>query len=761
MSCKNTGRVRFLKIWSFAHLWKSQAKFLAKGHIMGDFEGLQKGIFYQKLTGVRPDSDDLKQRIEETVSNLLEKETNADCPGMLLGQIQSGKTGAFIRVIALAFDNQYDIAIVLTKGTKALAKQTYERLKHDFWEFIRNDDVQTCDIMHLPDNLTRYERQKKLIIVVKKQTHNMTRIIKALVDTYPDLGQKRILIIDDEADNASVGYKVDPEDGVVQMNKIAKQISELREKVAKCNFLQVTATPYSLYLQPEEIRAESPEIVFKPIRPAFTILLPVYPEYIGGDYYFEESDNDNSVAFFIYEEVPREELETLRRQDRRSFRLEEALTSPRIRVLRSAVMNFIVGACIRRVQQENNGQKSRKYSFIVHTESSRASHAWQEDIVEQIKTLLAHCLTLNQSLLDSLLSQAFNDIKRSIEAMKLELPEFSKVKEKAYEIIRDDHIMIARVNSERQIEELLDESGQLRLRTPLNIFIGGQILDRGLTIDNLIGFYYGRRPNRYQQDTVLQHSRMYGRRPKDDLAVTRFYTARIIYDAMGRIHELDTALRRAFQQEAQNNGVIFLQTDSSNQIIPCSPNKILISTTTTLRPSKRMLPVGFQTGYKSYIKKTIDKIDTLIDALIPKDNPEGPFLIDLNVAQEILKDIFSTYEIDESIFIGDGLKAMRASMEFLSKNTENHEHECKIWCLVRKKRSISRFRDEGRRLENSPDTQKREGVIAKETAIDIPMLMLFRQAGEEENEWRGYPFWWPVLMTPQQTPTVVFANDTV
>jgi len=343
----------------------------------------------------------------------------------------------------------------------------------------------------------------------------------------------------------------------------------------------------------------------------------------------------------------------------------------------------------------------------------------------------------------------------------LKMPEFSSVKEKAYEIIRDDHIMIARVNSERQVEELLDESGQLRLRTPLNIFIGGQILDRGLTIDNLIGFYYGRRPNRYQQDTVLQHSRMYGRRPKDDLAVTRFYTARIIYDAMGRIYELDTALRLAFQQGAQNNGVIFLQTDSLNQIIPCSPNKILISTTTTLRPFKRMLPVGFQTGYKSYIKKTIEITDTFINTLIPKNDPEGPFLVDLEVAQKILKDIFSVYEIDESIFIGDGLKAMSASLEFLSKNTGNHEHRGKVWCLVRKGRSISRFRETGERFENSPDTPKHEGVIAKQAAIDIPILMLFRQDGEEEKKWRGCPFWWPVLMAPQQTPTIIFANDTI
>ena len=38
-----------------------------------------------------------------------------------------------------------------------------------------------------------------------------------------------------------------------------------------------------------------------------------------------------------------------------------------------------------------------------------------------------------------------------------------------------------------------------KLRTPLNIFIGGQVLDRGVTLANLIGFYYGRRPNKFNR----------------------------------------------------------------------------------------------------------------------------------------------------------------------------------------------------------------------------------------------------------------------
>ena len=55
--------------------------------------------------------------------------------------------------------------------------------------------------------------------------------------------------------------------------------------------------------------------------------------------------------------------------------------------------------------------------------------------------------------------------------------------------LAEGQLMITKVNSDNDIKNLLDDEGQLKLRTPLNVFIGGQILDRGITINNLIGFY--------------------------------------------------------------------------------------------------------------------------------------------------------------------------------------------------------------------------------------------------------------------------------
>ena len=50
-----------------------------------------------------------------------------------------------------------------------------------------------------------------------------------------------------------------------------------------------------------------------------------------------------------------------------------------------------------------------------------------------------------------------------------------------------EHMTISKVNSDEQIISMLDNTGQLRLRSPLNVFIGGQVLDRGVTLANLIG----------------------------------------------------------------------------------------------------------------------------------------------------------------------------------------------------------------------------------------------------------------------------------
>jgi len=338
-------------------------------------------------------------------------------------------------------------------------------------------------------------------------------------------------------------------------------------------------------------------------------------------------------------------------------------------------------------------------------------------------------------------------------------PSYEEVLEEVVTALKDDFLMITKVNSETEVEQLLDDNGELERTAPLNIFIGGQILDRGVTIKNLIGFYYGRRPRRFQQDTVLQHSRMFGYRLKEDLAVTRFYTALEIYSTMEKINEFDNALREAFEKEAQSAGVVFICKDPSNRILPCSPNKISISSTTTLTPYKRMLPVGFQTDYKTKMRSKLEELDKTIYRKVPAEDKNKPFLIELSMAQSIIDMIY-----DMLIFEHDrkwDIEALKASLEFLSKNSDNPKTQGKVWCLIRTGRKISRFKDYGETFSNAPDTPQDEGKIAKQVAIDIPMLILLRQEGLKEQGWMDSPFWWPVLVAPQKTRVVIFASELV
>lgn len=722
---------------------------------------LQRGHFYNTLTQNRKDDDELKAKIEITVTELLASDTSLKRPGIILGKIQSGKTRAFLGTIALAFDSGYDMAIILTKGTKALTEQTINRLHEDFGIFEEENKVQIHDIMLFPKNMVPYELNQKLIIVAKKETNNLKHVLNTLTNTYPDLKSKKVLIIDDEADFASVSFHKEKESGLIEQGKIAQQIDEIRTKVEMSDFLQVTATPYSLYLQPDnEVGGDG---LFPPKRPVFTVLLATHKDYVGGDYYFIESQNDESPAAHVYKEVPVEELEilkaskTLKRADRRSFKIEEVFTSSATKILRNSIMNFIVGGCVRRIQQETSGKKQDNYSLIIHTEQSRTSHAWQENIINQINKELIEIAKNNKVLFKQLVAEAYGDLRSSIELAGLTLPDLETVLTSVSNALVEGMLVVEKVNSDKDVKALLDSKGQLKLRTPLNIFIGGQILDRGITIKNLIGFYYGRNPKKFQQDTVLQHARMYGARSKEDLAVTRLYTTRSIYEVMRRIHEFDNALREAFLNGSHDNGVYFIRKDENNKLAPCSPNKILLSNVTTLKPYKRLLPIGFQTDYKTNIKKQIEELDQIILSLKTENSIA---LIPVEQALDILDRIRATLIDEEEGYQWD-LVSHKASLEYLSRNTKNDGHKGSVWVLIRNDRNNRRMREDGSRFIDAPDTSYVDSNIAKEKAIDIPILMLFRQNGEESHGWKGSPFWWPVAMAPKNTRTTIFASDTI
>ena len=278
---------------------------------------MTKGIF-QNLKDKQGFSQEQENCITDTIEKIKNANGNNDKPALLFGEIQSGKTKTFIGLIALAFDNNYDISIILTKSTKALSEQTVKRLENDFEDLIEDNKIIVFDIMALPNQL-RGILNRKLIFVVKKQKDNLSRLLK-LFENHTMLQEKKILIVDDEADYGTIGFKRDKtKDDGIATNVIMSKINSLRNKTFKdYTFVQVTATPYCLYLQPEGTSIINGN-EYLPNRPEITSIVPIHEKYIGGKYYFDNSEDESSPAYDLFVAVSEKELSSFNKKTKRAL----------------------------------------------------------------------------------------------------------------------------------------------------------------------------------------------------------------------------------------------------------------------------------------------------------------------------------------------------------------------------------------------------------------------------------------------------------
>lgn len=713
--------------------------------------------FYERLKQARggvgqAESRELEEVVQKTVKALETMETDTLRPVMLLGKIQSGKTRAFLGITAAAFDTGFDVAVVLTKGTRTLAKQTVNRIRKEFSVFRDAEELEVHDIMSVP-NLSEWEiEEQRLVLVAKKEKNNLRRLLELFTEKHPSLLGKRVLIVDDEADFASIRFTKKKGSDDIEQGRIADQIDELRRRLTRPAVLQVTATPYSLYLQPDGYDGVPTAYTFEPKRPAFTSLVPIHSGYVGGDHYFGDHDEDRP-EFYLWHAVTTDELDALKREDRRRIKTDQALTSTRNKALRKAMITFVVGACVRRLQQKATKDSLKRYAMIVHVETAKSAHKWQHQVAIEIADAMKQAAQARDKAFDRLVDDALADLSRSVAAEGLTLPPTADIHDEVRASFAKGAVVLEKVNSDADVEALLDENAELRLRTPFNIFIGGQILDRGITVPNLISFYYGRSPKRMQQDTVLQHARMYGNRPRPDLAVTRFYTTPDNYNALKNIHEFDSALRHAFETGAHERGVAFVLKESGSRVIPCAPNKILASKVVALKPGRAHLPIGFQTKSMTALRPFLAKLD----ALFPRKAVDGEDLI--SVPTELI--IQALDLIEQTLEFSDGYsfdwEACRAAVEYYTRIAP-HDTKGQCWLAVKTGRTLARMRSDGLRFSNAPHTYQDRALVHTGDG-DLPVLMFFRQEGREEDGWRNTPFYWPVLFAPANAKPSVFASS--
>lgn len=720
-------------------------------------------------------SPEMVKCIEDATNKLLDDSLDAERakrPVMLLGKIQSGKTRAFVGVMGLAFDRGIDIAVVYTKGTNALAQQTVSRMKEEFTNFKPSDNLdQPCtilvrDIMDMKANppTDREINSCKFVVVCKKE-HNNTRTVKTLFKTRPLLLTKRVIVIDDEADFGGISFK--RHEDMIERGKNAGHISDFINLMADCRSLLVTATPYSLYLQPEnEVKLVDGPV--RPLCPRSTVLVPIHPYYVGGKEYFIDSRNVDSMFHNLFHPVTEECLRVLGKRDRRY--LTNIATSPNLKDFRHAILQYLVGTAIRSLQECRNRKKYRS-SCIVHVDISRQTHEWQKNLIQvYLKHLEQNVFgsnpqdTVCETMIERIYQEFVDAFHAGVNEGRLNapwIPTLKETREQLDELFRQGEIYVQVVNSDEDVTALLDEKGQLDLRLTANIFVGGSILDRGITIQNLIGFIYGRSPRRMQMDTVLQHARMYGARNMADMAVTRFHTTNVLYGMLKRINDMDEELRRQFieaMKAGKDPETVFVLHDGKGGIVPCAASRLLITTTTTVAGGSRHLPIGFQTGPQSQIHRTIEAIDKLITTSpdYAHKDAEGFFKIDRATAISILRKIRTTYIYNRPVDENEGLEwdveEMISVLEWaLDQNQE-------LICLHREGRDMSRLRANGAFVD-APDDGHSDIAPSRRRAIDLPVLMLIKENGEEKQGWRGTPFYWPVLLIQKNVRPAIYGRE--
>ena len=718
--------------------------------------------------------------IRDMTGQLLKDGEDATQPCLLLGKVQCGKTDTFESIIGLCFDKGIDIAVVMTKGTRTLTNQTIQRLEKDFCYFKDRQIygqrviVTIYDILDLSrkGGLTDFQMENpsnKFIIVVKKEQTNLTYLIKLFENE--KMRNKKVLVCDDEADFASRNYY--EKKGETGLCAIADLIERFIKIPRYCRYLQVTATPYSLYLQPDGTIQLREGQEASPWLPRYTGLVPIHDKYVGGKQYYELSEDENSMYSCIFQNVSETCIEVL--SGRNEWYLETAAHSDNLSPLSYAIVSYMFSAAIRSIQFRKHTNEKYLSSCLIHCEIAKKNHRWQEDliigIIDELKNAILNKDNADLYILD-LENSAYNGLKtsnmlgRKEGLISEEFPSFIEVESEVKRILAYSDYVVKVVNSEvpGMVSTMLNEKGQLRLDNTLNFFIGGSILDRGITIDNMLCFFYGRDPKKFQMDTVLQHARMYGARDKEDMACMRFFTTEAIYDVLKTINSIDSMMYeylKAHPDTVRTDDFTSMVIGYDRRINASAKNKYTVANTKIIKGHQRILPVGFQTGDINEMREANQRIDELIENCddyqnVTEDNPF--FLMPCEVAAEIIQTITPTLkygsEYDNVSYLWDD-NEMLTTLEHCTFDTDGL-----IYCLKRTGRNMSRERDHSKgnttRWANAPDDGRNDLKPSREIAIDRPVLMLLGQTGLKENGWNDAPFYWPVFLVQKNVNEGIF-----
>ena len=442
--------------------------------------------------------------------------------GLVLGFVQSGKTANFTATIAKAADSGYRLFIVLSGVHNSLRRQTQlridEQLVDEFptrWVGLTDEHrdfgkpVKALPLLASPD--------LRLIAVVKKNVSRLTNLRDWLREAqkHGGLDSCPIMIIDDEADQASPNAAKDPE---LDRTRINQRITELLE-LPRVAYVGYTATPFAnILVNPADERDIYPR--------SFMYSLPKPPTYFGsrelfGQQVSEDEEAESDAAHDMIRIVPTTEAE--RHATKRLISEGVEVTHE----LGQAVTWFVLATSARRVRSG----VAKHSSMLIHTTMRVAPQlAYIDPIRAFVKQLGVDVAAGRTDLLRLMWEE--ETAKEPAQRHGVAPVTFDELEEELLATIDGLKVLADNgLSTDRLVYS--DEPATV-------IAVGGNTLSRGLTLEGLISSYFLRSSSTY--DTLLQMGRWFGYRSGyGDLP--RIWTTQDLADDFEFLADVEDSLR--------------------------------------------------------------------------------------------------------------------------------------------------------------------------------------------------------------------------
>lgn len=500
-------------------------------------------------------SRDIIDRLHKTTNEIMDDlgDPNSSEPfqrrGLLLGDVQSGKTSTYTAICNKAVDANYKVIIVLAGMMENLRIQTQERLDAEFvgnesrfildkkadsimknvpvgvGRIVANSAKSDKPIACFTSSATDFNKNtlKALrlsldnlkgaaLFVVKKNKSVLNNLLSWLTSTFQDkLIEYPLLLIDDEADNASVNTNSEDKDPTA----INKAIRSILNCFKQASYLGITATPFAnIFIDPDVEYNDAKDLFPR----HFITVLPSPELYIGADKIFGNGnaddwdtvgDNSRTEGEFNSALVP---ISNEEQANFFVFKHKKDLADSLSDLppsLYEAINYFVL---VNAITDYRNDAKEHR-SMLINVSKYTDVHNVIAELVDSYITKLCRDIEdyAQKSLDDIMQLGTFKTLHETWTKYNLEgisgLSWERMVKDFLFNAIR--RIEVRAVNQKTGAKSLdYTKYRDVGLRV---IAVGGNSLSRGLTLEGLCVSYFYR--NTMMYDTLLQMGRWFGYRP--------------------------------------------------------------------------------------------------------------------------------------------------------------------------------------------------------------------------------------------------------